>query len=109
MVGISPVDNTAVQKAGEFVREICASGVPLKTAYLFGSYAKGTPGTWSDIDIALVSDVFIGVSFEDIKRFIDVTIKTPYMLFEIHTFNAKDFEAGDSFVQEIKQTGIRIL
>jgi predicted nucleotidyltransferase len=30
----------------------------IKKAYLFGSYAKGSPHDWSDIDIALVSPDF---------------------------------------------------
>lgn len=29
-------------------------------AHLFGSYTKGTADEWSDIDLALVTDDFIG-------------------------------------------------
>jgi uncharacterized protein len=92
-----------------FAKELQAQGITLRKVYLFGSYARGEQTKWSDIDVALVADEFIGVSFEDIKQFIDVTIKKPYIMFEFHTFNTKDFEAGDPFVAEIKCTGIPIL
>ncbi len=80
----------------------------MQEIYLFGSYARGEQNEWSDVDIALVADSFTGVSFEDIKQFIDVTIKKPYFLFEYHTFNTQDFIAGDPFIDEIKRTGILI-
>ncbi len=38
---------------------------PVRYYYLFGSYAKGNPGEYSDIDVAVVSDKFIGDRFED--------------------------------------------
>ena len=84
--------------------------IPFKPArvILFGSYARGEQKPSSDIDVAVVADDFVGVSFEDVKRFIDVTIKKPYILFEFHTFNTADFESGNPFAAEIKKTGIQI-
>ena len=32
--------------------------LPIDSVYLYGSYAKGTPHAWSDIDICIVSDEF---------------------------------------------------
>jgi len=88
--------------------ELLGQGVHLREIYLFGSYARGEQHEWSDVDIALVADSFTGVSFEDIKQFIDVTIKKPYFLFEYHTFNTQDFITGDPFIDEIKRTGIAV-
>lgn len=108
MVNVVPLVEPTIQTVIDFVKEVRQQGVTIKKAYLFGSHAKGTPGEWSDVDVALVSDQFIGVRFEDIKRFIDVTIKKPYILFEVHTFSVEDFEDNDAFVQEIIKTGVRI-
>lgn len=33
--------------------------MPIKRAYLFGSYAHGQPKPWSDVDVAVVSPKFI--------------------------------------------------
>ena len=41
------------------------NNVPIRHAILFGSYAQGKYKEWSDIDIALVSDIFEGKRFED--------------------------------------------
>lgn len=99
---------TAVETVKKFVEEIKKQGVKLKTVVLFGSYARGDQREWSDIDVALVADEFIGVGFEDIKRFIDVTIQKPYLYIEPHTFNTQDFENGNPFISEIRRTGIII-
>lgn len=98
-----------IESVRKFAKEVQDQGVALSEVYLFGSYARGEQREDSDIDVALVADSFVGVSFEDIKQFIDVTIKKPYMLFEYHTFNTKDFETGDPFMDEIKRTGISVL
>ena len=91
-----------------FVKAVKGQGIHLRHAYLFGSFARGTHSESSDVDIALVADEFVGVSFEDIKWFIDLTIRPAYFGFEFHTFNTADFEKGDPFVDEIKRTGIEI-
>lgn len=101
-------DKSVIEKVRQFSEDVRKQGVQLRQVFLFGSYARGEQKEWSDIDIALVADDFTGVSFEDIKRFIDVTIKKPYILFELHTFNTSDFESGNPFAKEIKRTGIRI-
>jgi len=93
----------------QFAEAVKKQGVPLREVYLFGSYARGEQKEWSDIDVALVSDDFEGVSFEDIKRFIDITIQKPYIFFELHTFNSADFEENNPFAQEIIKTGIKVI
>lgn len=99
---------TAINTVKSFAEEVKKQGVQLRAVYLFGSYARGEQREWSDIDVALVADEFIGVGFEDIKRFVDVTIQKPYLLIEPHTFNTGDFEKGNPFVDEIRRTGIAI-
>lgn len=105
MVAKYPVVNIVHQ----FAEAVRNQGVPLKEVYLFGSYARGEQHDLSDIDVALVSDDFMGVSFEDVKRFIDVTIQKPYMYFEIHTYNTADFEDTNPLAHEIIKTGIKVI
>jgi uncharacterized protein len=96
----------AIDTVKIFADAIRKQGIDLKTVILFGSYAKGEQREWSDIDVALVADEFVGVGFEDIKRFIDVTIQKPFFFIESHTFNTQDFALGNPFIDEIRRTGI---
>lgn len=45
----------ALKIARRFVREVQRAGIELEAAYLYGSFASGSPHADSDIDIALVS------------------------------------------------------
>ncbi len=45
----------------KYVEELEKNRIPIRQAVLFGSYAAGGSHEWSDIDIALVSDVFEGI------------------------------------------------
>lgn len=42
----------------KYISEVVKSGIPVKSAYLFGSYAKGNSNSFSDIDICVVSEKF---------------------------------------------------
>lgn len=42
-------------KAKLFVKRVKKSGIKVDKAFLFGSYAKGRPKAYSDIDICIVS------------------------------------------------------
>ncbi|MBI5399842.1 nucleotidyltransferase domain-containing protein [Candidatus Saganbacteria bacterium] len=81
--------------------------IPIKQAYLFGSYAKGQPTTESDIDLALVSSKFTGIRFYDSKMLIPYLSKTSNLI-EIHPFTSGDFTQKNLFVDEIKKTGIKL-
>ena len=50
----------AINKVSAFARELTALGLNIKRVILFGSYAKNHQHEWSDIDVALVADEFIG-------------------------------------------------
>ncbi len=99
---------SVIQTVEQFANAVRAQGVDLKTVILFGSYARGDQREWSDIDVALVADEFTGVGFEDIKRFIKVTIQKPFITIEPHTFSTSEFTEGNPFITEIRRTGIVI-
>ena len=81
---------------------------PLKTAYLFGSYAKGNAKEYSDVDLAIVSDNFEGSRFFDKKKLNKYILKTSIDL-EIHPFRTEDFTEDNPFVKEILQTGLKLI
>lgn len=46
--------------------------VPINTMLLFGSYAKGKSHKWSDVDLVVVSQRFIGIkSYKRARRLYD--------------------------------------
>lgn len=101
---------SALKIAKQFVDEVVAQGLPLHRALLFGSYTRDQQHELSDIDIALVSDAFMGIGFFDINQFAEVKIsKNMYAAIETHTFNTKDFTEDNPFVKEIERTGVSLL
>lgn len=82
--------------------------IPIKEAILFGSYAKGNSREWSDIDIALVSDIFIGNRIEDKDKIRKITLSVSSEI-EVLPFNPKDFGIENPLAKEILETGIRLI
>lgn len=96
----------AVNLAKNFVQEVIAAGVPLKKAILFGSYAKNLQHEYSDFDICLVADSFIGFGYEDWQQFIRVLTKDEYLLVQPKTYSTEDYLENFPFTEEINATGI---
>ncbi|MBK7869307.1 MAG: nucleotidyltransferase domain-containing protein [Saprospiraceae bacterium] len=87
----------AIKKVESFIQEILSSGIPLERAILFGSYARGNQHEYSDIDVALISDIFSGFGFEDRKHFSKINIKKEFVDIETKTYSTKYFDSGDPF------------
>ena len=78
----------------------------ISSAYLFGSYAKGTNKPESDIDIAFIfnelkDEIEMQIELMKLRRKFDLRI-------EPHPFEKKDLEEENPFLHEILQTGIII-
>ena len=91
----------------KFIR-LVSEEFPLRYVYLFGSYANGNAGEYSDVDLAIVSDNFEGSRFFDKKKLIKYILQTSTDL-EIHPFSTDDFTEDNPFVKEIIQTGLKII
>ncbi|SDF16060.1 Nucleotidyltransferase domain-containing protein [Dyadobacter soli] len=79
---------------------------PISKAYLFGSFAKGTNDSDSDIDIALILDeaddiMDAQVGLMKLRRSIDLRI-------EPHPFVFMDFDKANPTAFEIMQNGIEL-
>jgi predicted nucleotidyltransferase len=98
-------DSTVIEMVSRYLSTI-PSGLGLKKAYIFGSHAKGTQRTDSDIDVALVLSHmpdFFAVQCElmRLRRAIDLRI-------EPHAIREEDFNSSDPFAAEIVRTGIEM-
>ena len=91
-----------------FLLELNRNNIPIKEAILFGSYASGSNKEWSDIDIALVSEVFQGDRIDDKDKIRKITLSISSEI-EIMPFSPSDFNSQNPFVKEILRTGIKLI
>jgi len=76
--------------------------------YLFGSTAKNIARPWSDIDVAIVSDKFMGFNNSADTPFYALLTYQICNALEIHTYNCRQWDKNSGMVAEIKQTGVEI-
>jgi predicted nucleotidyltransferase len=81
-------------------------GVEVERMVLFGSYAKGNVGPYSDVDIALWSPQFTGYGLKDLNVFQPLLRKYPML--DIKTFPSGTTYQDDPFIGEIENTGLEI-
>ncbi|MBI2459092.1 MAG: nucleotidyltransferase domain-containing protein [Parcubacteria group bacterium] len=93
----------------KYAKKLKAEKYPFSAIYLFGSFAKGTPRKWSDIDVAVVSKELnkrsAGAELKlwKFREGIDDRI-------EPHGFSPEDFkDYWNPMAHEIKKTGIRVV
>jgi predicted nucleotidyltransferase len=104
---MAAVSNEIIASARKFRQMLSALGLQVDRVILFGSYATGTAGAWSDIDIALVSKDFSGNGFYDRKKVNPALIKTDTRI-EPHPFRPEDFTDENPFVKEILRQGVEL-
>ena len=82
--------------------------LPIQKILVYGSYAKGTPHKWSDIDIGIISPNFSDDRFEERIKLMRIGDEIDTAI-EPHPFTPEDFEDKYySLAQEVKKTGIKI-
>ncbi len=104
---VALVPDEIVEILKKFLNMVTTSGLHIERAIIFGSYAKGKAGKWSDIDVALVSKDFTGVRFYDRKKLNRCLIKIDSRI-ETHPFRPEDFTRDNLFVDQILKDGIEI-
>jgi len=98
--------NAAIEEVKEFAKQVKALGVHLRRVILYGSYARNEQRQWSDIDVALVADEFVGAGFIDLDLYGKALLK--HVDIQPKTYPTGYFNEGDPFIDEIKRTGIEI-
>ena len=95
--------NEALAIANNYI-SIVSKQIPVQSAFLFGSYAKGNNHESSDIDIALV--------FDQVEDIFDLQVKLmqirwdDVLMIEPHPFRLTDFSPSNPIVAEISKYGI---
>jgi len=102
------IPNHIIQIINNYLIELKKNQIPIQQAILFGSYAKGNYHKNSDIDIALVSEIFHGDRILDKNKIRRVTLKVSYDL-QVFPYNPKDFNRHNPFINDIIQTGKRLI
>lgn len=97
----------SVQSILKYIQELERHKIPIQKAVLFGSYAKGSVKPESDIDVALISEVFSGDRFKDRQRIIPLRRNIDSRI-EPLPFTPEDFDNGGMLAEEIKKSGIII-
>jgi predicted nucleotidyltransferase len=89
-----------------YLKALSEKGFPFEKAVLFGSYAKGNPNEYSDIDLAIWSPAFTDDYFTIIEKV--APLRRTYKNIEIHPFNPEDNAENNPFIKEIENTGVFI-
>ena len=92
----------------KYIEELEKNEIHIIEAFIFGSHVKGKAKPESDIDVALISDAFIGDRFEDRRKIVPFRRKIDNRIEPI-PFKPEDFNNGGTLAEEIKRTGVSIL
>ena len=91
-----------------YLQSLKADRLPIKQAFLFGSYANGHAHQHSDVDLCIVSpkfsDPISAIQYLLSKRQLDL-----HYPIEPVGFNPQDFHSDSAFIQKIKKHGIRLI
>jgi predicted nucleotidyltransferase len=82
--------------------------LPVDKVYLFGSYAKGTADTLSDVDVAFFLFDYGGKSRFDVGVQLLKLCRNYKAFFEPLVFETSEIERNNPFVNEILRTGLEI-
>lgn len=105
---MAQIPDTVKNVIEKYLAALKAHNIPIRQVFLFGSYAKGNSNEWSDIDLALVSEIFEGVRIQDRKKIRSITLSISSEI-EVLPYRPNDFTPDDPFVKEILETGVRIV
>ena len=97
----------ALKLTNEYINRLLLNKINIHSAYLFGSFAKGNNKKDSDIDLAIVFDEVLNMFETEIKL---MTLrKENETIIEPHVFEKDDFVEVNPFINEILNTGIKII
>jgi predicted nucleotidyltransferase len=82
--------------------------MPIVKVFLYGSYARGNPTKYSDVDVCFFVPNFDNQNWDDIMiTLLDLSSK--YQLgIEPNVFEVSDLTDNNPFVKEVLRTGIEI-
>ena len=99
-----------VQKLNEIIDEL-KNEIPVDSIYLYGSYANGQPGPYSDVDVIVVSPAFGKDLIQETVFLMELFEKTGLMI-EPRAYSRDEFlqsRPGTFLYNEVIQKGYRLL
>ena len=90
----------------QYLNHLIDNDFDIKTAFIFGSFAKGTFHEDSDVDLAIVLNK-LSNSFEMEVKSMTLRRKSETIV-EPHLFDQKDFNSANPFANEILNSGFEI-
>ena len=104
---MAKADDQINETIQDFLQEV-GKKYHIVSAYIYGSFAKGTAGKWSDIDLAIISPDFSDDVFEDRLNLMRIAASIDDRI-EPRPFKMERFIRNDPLVDEIQKDGIQIL
>jgi predicted nucleotidyltransferase len=104
---MAEIDASIMNAVKRFLDKIRENGIPISSAYLFGSYAQGKGSEWSDIDIAVISPGISDDRLEERIRLMKLSATVDSRI-EPVPFRPDTFVDEDPLAWEIKRKGIPI-
>ncbi|MDQ2720099.1 MAG: nucleotidyltransferase domain-containing protein [Bacteroidota bacterium] len=90
-----------------YLKALAGIGFSFQKAFLFGSYVRGNPCQYSDIDLAVWSDAFAEDYFTIMEKV--VPLRRSFKNIELHPFSLEDNTENNPFINEIEKTGVVIM
>lgn len=101
----SILSDTPANLIKKYHQALLKANIPVEKIVMFGSYAKGNPKPWSDLDICVVSKIFGKNNYDETVLLNQLTSKVDSMI-EPHPYNPSDLENPfDPLAYEINKTG----
>lgn len=101
------IDASVMEAVHRFLAKIRENGIPISSAYLFGSFARGKGSKWSDIDVAVISPGISDDRLEERIRLMKLSATIDTRI-EPVPFRPDTFVDEDPLACEIKRKGIPI-
>ena len=99
--------DSVIKTVKKYLREVRNSGIRIKKAYLYGSYAGSKSQEDSDIDVAIISPDFSGNRFNDALKLKSLRWKIDLRI-EPMPILPEDFTEDNPIVYEILKKGIPV-
>ena len=99
------LDSETINQVRAYRRALKSAQIPIEKMIVFGSRAKGTAKSYSDIDVAVVSAKFGKNYFREGVRLMH--LRKNLLLIEPHPFNPNDLnDRYFSLANEVRKYGI---
>lgn len=96
---------TVLEIINRFQKAIEVQGIKVNKLILFDSYARGTQHEWSDIDLIVISEDFVGKNFWQRIDILTKAICKVYEPIEGIPFSPEEWEMGNSFFVDYAKDG----